>query len=330
MLKATELAREFEVTTRTAYRDLDFLRDQWRIPLEYDRGRGSYRLTEPIVSLPASISLSQGELVSLYFAEKVLKQYRGTPFEADLESAFRKIQDLLPHEVQVSPETLDGYLSLEPGRLHAPDAQVFRTLLKSQQLRRAVRVRYRSLNSNRTTLRTLHPYHVANHRGDWYVTAWDETRREVRLFALHRMLDAETTEDAYEVPADFSYRRFMQDAFGVMRGGEPADVAIRFGPRQALWIREGQWSKPARVEEQPDGGLILHLRVSETSGVRRWVMQFGGEAEVLAPASLRRAVAQELETALGVYQRRVRAALVRNGRGRPLTKAGRRPVVADS
>ena len=49
------------------------------------------------------VTLSQGELVALYFAEKVLAQYRGTPFEADLASAFRKIQDLLPGEVRVSP-----------------------------------------------------------------------------------------------------------------------------------------------------------------------------------------------------------------------------------
>src|SRR3970040_1220153 len=51
-LKATDLAREFEVNVRTAYRDLDFLRDDWRVPLEYDRPQGTYRLTEPIGSPP--------------------------------------------------------------------------------------------------------------------------------------------------------------------------------------------------------------------------------------------------------------------------------------
>jgi len=101
-LKATDLAEEFEVNVRTAYRDLDFLRDQWRVPLEYDRSEGTYRLTEPTAELPA-VSLSEGELVSLYFAEKVLSQYRGTPFEKDLASAFRKIQELLPEQVRVSP-----------------------------------------------------------------------------------------------------------------------------------------------------------------------------------------------------------------------------------
>lgn len=40
-LKATDLARAFEVSVRTAYRDLDFLRDEWRVPLEFDRSRGT-------------------------------------------------------------------------------------------------------------------------------------------------------------------------------------------------------------------------------------------------------------------------------------------------
>jgi hypothetical protein len=61
-LRATDLAREFEVAVRTAYRDLDFLRDEWRVPVEYDHHQGTYWLTEPVASLPL-LSLSQGELV---------------------------------------------------------------------------------------------------------------------------------------------------------------------------------------------------------------------------------------------------------------------------
>jgi len=65
----------------------------------------SYTLTEPLASLPA-VTLSQGQLVALYFPEKVRAQYRGTPFEPDLVSAFCKIQELLPEDVRVSPATV--------------------------------------------------------------------------------------------------------------------------------------------------------------------------------------------------------------------------------
>jgi predicted DNA-binding transcriptional regulator YafY len=299
-LKATDLAHEFEVSVRTAYRDLDFLRDDWRVPLEFDRAQSTWRLTEPTVSLPL-VTLSEGELVALYFAEKVLAQYRGTPFEADLASAFRKIEDLLPGEVRVSPGHLDDFLSLDPGPLHTPDAEVFRDVLAALRLRRRLLVRYRSLSSNRTTQRTLHPYHLLNHRGDWYVLGWDEARKQIRIFALHRIRRATLATASYEIPPDFRLRDYMADAFAIQKGEKPVAVSIRFAPRQARWIRERRWHRTARVQELLDGGLVLQLRIAETSEIRRFVLQFGSEAEVLAPRSLRDAVARELQAALAVY-----------------------------
>jgi len=46
-IKATDLAREFEVSVRTAYRDLDFIRDEWRAPLEYDHHKDTYGSPTP-------------------------------------------------------------------------------------------------------------------------------------------------------------------------------------------------------------------------------------------------------------------------------------------
>jgi len=47
-LTATDIAREWQVSVRTAYRDLDALRDDWRLPLEYDAACRLWRLTGPI------------------------------------------------------------------------------------------------------------------------------------------------------------------------------------------------------------------------------------------------------------------------------------------
>ncbi len=300
-LKATDLAQQFEVNVRTAYRDLDFLRDDWRMPIEFDRGRGSYLLTEPTTTLPP-VLLREGELVALYFAEQVLAQYRGTPFERDLASAFRKMQELLPQESRVSPARLADFLAFDPGPLHAPDAAVFRNVLQAQRLRRRVYIRYRSLSSDRVTERRVHPYKVFNHRGDWYLAAHDEARKAVRIFALHRIRRATMTTGSYEVPADFNFRRFMSDAFSVQKGGRPVSVRIRFAPRQARWIRERRWHRSARVQEGLDGGLVLTLKIAETSEIVRWVLQFGHEAEVLEPPSLRAAVAEQLASALTAYR----------------------------
>jgi predicted DNA-binding transcriptional regulator YafY len=300
-LKATLLAREFEVSLRTAYRDLDFLRDEWRVPIEFDRTRRTFYLTEP-TALFAPITLSRGEVVALFFAEKVFRQYRGTPFEEDLASALRKIQELMPEEVTVSPETLDSVLSLDIGPTYMADPTIFAEMLSALRQRRCALIRYRSLNSGRTTDRRVCPYHVFNHRGDWYVAAWDEKRAAVRDFALHRIRRITITTKIFEIPSDFDPRAYLGAAFAIEKGGRPTEVVIRFTPRQARWIRERKWHSTARVQGLLDGGCVLRVRVAGLSEVQRWVMQFGADAEVLAPVSLRKKVGAELAAALVAYR----------------------------
>jgi predicted DNA-binding transcriptional regulator YafY len=302
-LKAADVAQEFEVSLRTAYRDLDFLRDEWRVPLDFDRGRETFYLTEE-TALLTPVPMSRGEMVALFFAEKVLRQYRGTPFEADLASAFRKVQEMMPETVSVSPDTLDSFLTLEVGPTHTPDAATFAAVLSALRLRRTALIRYRSLNSGRTMDRRVRPYHVFNHRGDWYVAAWDERRAEVRDFALHRIRRATLTIERYAIPKDFDFHRYVADAFAIEKGSRPVEVAVRFAPRQARWIRERKWHPTARIEERLDGGCVLRLRVAGLGEVKRWVMQFGDEAEVLAPQRLRQEVAARLDQALSLYRAR--------------------------
>jgi predicted DNA-binding transcriptional regulator YafY len=300
-LRATDLSREWEVSVRTAYRDLDYLRDEWRVGLEYDRQEKTYRLTEAIGALPL-VSVSSGELLALYFADKVVRQYRGTPFEADLASAFHKMQELMAEDVRVSPASLDDYLSLDLGPVNTPDAQVFRDVLTAYRLRRVALIRYKSLSSNRTADRRMHPYHIFNLRGNWYVAAWDLRRQQVRDFALHRIRRITLTTETYDVPRSFDFRRYMAEAFAIEKGGKPVEVSIRFAARQARWIRERKWHRSARMQEEIDGSLVLRLKVPLSSELQRWVLQFGSEAEVLAPAALRKAVGEELKRALAAYR----------------------------
>jgi predicted DNA-binding transcriptional regulator YafY len=310
LLKATDVARQFEVDVRTAYRDIDFLRDQLRAPIEYDPSRGTYWLTDRTVNLPPLV-MNQGEVIGLFFAEKVLAQYRGTPFEKDIASALRKLQDLMPEEVQVLPDRVLAYLSLDLGPLPPADPRIFGQVLASLSARRKLLVRYRSLSSGRTVDRVIAPYRVFNLRGDWYVAAFDERRRAVRDFALHRIRKATPTTESFQPDPGFDFDAYMADAFSIEKGARPVNVAIRFEPDEARWIRERRWHKTARIQERLDGGCVLRMRVAATSEIVRWVMQFGPEAEVLAPKGLRSRVAEALARALDPYKDRKRPTSVR-------------------
>lgn len=181
---------------------------------------------------------------------------------------------------------------------------MFRDLLAALRQRRVALIRYKSLSSNRTADRRVHPLHVFNLRGNWYVAAWDRARRQVRDFALHRVRRLTLTTETYEVPKGFDFRRYMADAFAIEKGGRAVEVAIRFAPRQSRWIRERKWHRSARIQEAIDGSVTLRLKVPASGELQRWVLQFGSEAEVLRPPALRRAVAAELQRAAARYRAR--------------------------
>jgi len=48
-----KIAREFEVSAKTVQRDINFMRDQMGLPIEYDKGRFGFRYTRPVTGFPA-------------------------------------------------------------------------------------------------------------------------------------------------------------------------------------------------------------------------------------------------------------------------------------
>lgn len=300
---ATSLARAFEMTERTMYRDLATLRDGMNVPLDYDAAERTWRLTSPTMTLPG-LPFSAAEMVAVYFAEKVLAPFRGTPFDRDLLFALTKLRDALPEEVTVLPRDVLADLSFDLGPLPESDPAVFGQVIDAMAARQRIVVRYKSLNSARTTDRTIEPYHLFGMRGDWYVAAFDHVRREIRIFAVHRIGRVTLTKETFQRDPGFDLRKYMADSLGgVEKSGRVANVAIRFAERQARWIRERPWHRTARVQDDVDGGCVLRMRVALTSDLRRWVMQFGSEAEVLAPKSFRSAIAREMKGAGALYTR---------------------------
>jgi predicted DNA-binding transcriptional regulator YafY len=78
-------------------------------------------------------------------------------------------------------------------------------------------------------------------------------------------------------------------------------VRIRFAPEIAGYIGERRWHPSQRCVVEGDGALTLAMTVAGTDEIKSWVLQWGGRAEVLAPASLRRQILEEGRRFLDLY-----------------------------
>lgn len=299
---AKQFADRFEMTPRTAYRDVEYFKEQLRLPITYDPQQGGYCYSEANAPLNPLLTVSEGELLALYVSQRVLEQYEGAPYAALLAGALQKISAYLTDTVTIDFDSLREGLSFHigpPGRL---ELEIFAKASEAVRERKPLAMEYLTQSRNEVNRRVVDPYHLHNHSGVWYLIGYDHRTRQYRTFNLARVRKAQLQAKPFERPKGFDLKAYLRDSFSMMRGERVERVSIRFDPEQARYIQERQWHPTERRERRPDGSLTLHFELSGLEGVKRWVLSYGAHAEVLAPESLRKAVAAEARRLAATYR----------------------------
>jgi len=193
---------------------------------------------------------------------------------------------------------LNEALSFDLGAARPVAAGVFNTLQQAIQRRRRLEMRYHTQSRDADTERRIDPLHLHATGGDWYLIAYCHLRGEIRDFALSRIQSLSETGEHFVPPADFHREEWLHRNFGLIQGGEPQDVALRFDPFIARWVREREWHHTQRIEEQEDGGMVLRLHVPVAPDLVSWVLSYGSHCRVLSPVDLRDAVRAEAQRLL--------------------------------
>ncbi|MCS6988959.1 MAG: WYL domain-containing protein [Chloroherpetonaceae bacterium] len=293
-----QLAEALEVDPKTIQRDLDYMRDQLDAPIEFCRKRNGYHYSEPNFFLPM-INLRERDVFAFVIAEKILKQCEGAAYYKEIQEVLNKISNFLPDAISVQEAA--KLFEFESARSSPVDAQKIALLQECARLKKVAIIQYYSFHGQEKTTRSIHPYHLLNHEGSWYCVAYCVLRNDIRTFAISRMLSIEGTNEKFERAKDFNIKRYVQESFSLTRETKDITARIKFSPYQAQWIREKRWHPTQTIEELPDGGLILTLTVKGIADLKRWILKYGAEAEVLSPAELRSAIAEEARLLCGKY-----------------------------
>ncbi len=297
---ATSLARRLEVNTKTIRRDITFLRNQLRAPIEFDPVRNGYYYTEPTFRLPY-LQLSEGELVALYLAERLMRQLEGTPFESDLRQAIDKLGTMLPDGVSVRLDAMADVLAVLPAARPHYDPESFCALATAVVCRQRVEMVYWTAGRNETNRRLLDPYDLILIDDGWYAVGYCHLRGEVRTFAVQRIRSLRPSGEEFDRPADFRVEDYMQGSFRAVRGDGDYEVVLRFTPNVAGRIAEKRWHPSQTLEEQSDGSLIVRFRLSSLVEVKRWVMYWGSACTIVEPRPLRELITEEISQMTATY-----------------------------
>lgn len=298
------LAKEIEVTPKTIQRDLNFMRDDMCLPLEYHEREHGYFYAKPVTEFPL-LHLSKRDMLALYLARRALEPMHGTRLEKLLAESFEKITEAATGSVSFRWTELDAAFSVRSAGVVAADLERFSTLLDAVLERREVAFDYLKLGATRPERRQVRPYHIGIIDHGWYLIAHDPARRAERTFALPRLGNLVMLKKRFAADAGFDLRRHLGGGFGVWsydRQDRPSQmVRLRFTGYAARVVAEREWHPTQEFTKRKDGGLEMRLQVCGWEELTRWILSWGRHAEVLKPAELRKRVAEEVRHLAPLY-----------------------------
>jgi proteasome accessory factor B len=273
------------------------------LPIEYDQLHFGFYYTEPVANFP-NIEISEGELIALYIGQKALTQYKGTTFEAPLETAFRKISDGLRDTISMTWSDLDSAISFRVAGRSTADIHLFEELSHAVFKQLEVRFDYKKPEGSRSEPRYVQPYHLGCVENLWYVFGFDVDRQQLRTFALPRIRNVRVSKTKFRRPLDFSIGKFLGESFGVFSKPTKTKHAVRivFDSFAAPRIQERQWHPSQKIKSIGNGRIELSLTLGTLEEIERWILSWGTHARVTAPEELKARLAKTIAELAKAYK----------------------------
>lgn len=281
-VRALDLARQFEISKRTIYRDMSAL-NQMGIPIAALPGEG-FELVEGFYLPP--LMLNENEAIALLLGSRLLTQQAAGSLTRGADSALAKIKVALPEQVRVKSEALSGIIGfITPSQKFNLDDPQLLIIQKAIQEKQVIHIRYHGFQKNESSERDVEPHQLYYSDGVWYFDGYCRLRKDIREFRLSRV-DKLTLLNEH-----FSKRRKSKSG-----AARTIEIKIRFKAEVVRWVHERQHYGFVREESTT---MIYH--VHDASEIKPWILGWGAEAEVIAPKELRkelRETAQKLANLL--------------------------------
>ena len=294
------MLERLEISRATFKRDLDYLRDRLGAPIVWDRGLGGYRFeAKGEGSRGAGLKhelpglwFNSSEAYALLAMQQLLKEIEPGLLAGQVEPLKARLRALLGSTDHDIDEVEKRIKLVQVGARHA-NPVLFAQIAKAVLSRRQVAITYYSRGSGEETERTLSPQRLVNYRGNWYVDAWCHLRGDLRSFSVDAIRRADVLTDKARAVAEKDLKEYFETSYGIFRGKANKVAKLRFTPERARWVAGEVWHPQQKGEFEKDGSYVLEVPYHDDRELVMDVLRHGADVEVLGPAELLEAVANQ-------------------------------------
>ncbi len=279
VVRAQDLAKKFEVSIRTIYRDIKTLENAG-IPIVGEAGSG-YSLMEGYKLPP--VMFTKEEVLSFITAEKLMQKFLHDSLGSHYQSAMEKVRSVLKfsdRNLIVNIEKQIDIYNYQP-KTEDPIKNVIPIILESIAEKRQLLMEYKTVE-NKVSVRTVEAVGVFFEFNFWYIMAFCTLRNDFRQFRIDRISKISITGHPFlqEYGQINDYRKAPN--------GNKTRVRLLVEKKIIGHIINSK--KYYGLTEEIERGDNVEL-IFETDwideGFPRWLITFADYAEILEPESLK-------------------------------------------
>ncbi len=277
---AKDLAEEFEVSTRTIYRDVDTLSSAG-IPIFTNKGKGGGISLLPDFVLNKAV-LSEKEKSDILTSLKAVSAVQ----LKENDGALKKLKGLFgrPGIDWIEVDFSSWYDS-------RTESELFQSLKTAILGRKTVAFHYANAKGAQD-LRKVEPLKLCFKGSAWYLYGYCKKRKDDRFFKLRRMKKLEISEENFmrNSPDTVLSQLEVSDA-------EFITLKLKLSKEMAFRVYE----ELDHYQQQKDGSFVGELRYPMGEWIFPYIASFGEFCEVLEPEEVRVEMQNKLKEILKKY-----------------------------
>lgn len=266
---APELAKYFEVSVRTIYRDIDALSGAG-IPIYAEAGRngGIYLMNEFVLDKTV---LSDKE------KQEILLALQSMSVAQNNDEIMRKLSAMFNLNV-------DNWLEIDFSKWGTPHSnnEKFEQLKFAIIHQKCVKITYAS-SYEEITERIVQPLKLLYKSMSWYLKAYCTLKQDYRIFKLTRITNIEIQDDG------FNYKEFPE--LKTIPEQTYKKIILRF-PKEVAYRVYDEFDI-TQVEIQANGDFIVSVEMPEDAWLIGYLLTFGTQVDIVEPIYLKNVLAEQ-------------------------------------
>lgn len=300
-VNAKTLSRDYNVSEKTIYRDIELLRDEFSAPVKYNSREKSYYYTNKF-SLNI-FSFSEIELHTLAVLREMLKSIKLNPYKSPQKSLFAKLKLNFGDQIQKQIEFVKDKISFRFNKSGSIDENVFSKIEKALFEEREVEIEYQKPGSEISEKRIFDPYHLRNYEGNWYLIGFDHGKKKIRVLNAKRIFKLHVRKSGFDIPDDFSIESYFEFSFANRRTSEIHKVVLEIRKDKADEILERIVHLTHKLTKLKNGNIKIEFQTNELTELSNWVMSNADSLKVIKPNELKHILKSTAAKIINTYQK---------------------------